>query len=55
MNSIKITYELRRHDSTHFHGWIIWECSDGMESEYFSSKSYEEARAVFLDLHEEIL
>lgn len=36
MDSIKVTYELRRHDSSRFHGWIIWECSDGMESVYFS-------------------
>lgn len=55
MDSIKVTYELRRHDSTHFHGWIVWECSEGMESEYFKSKSYKEAKAVFDDLHPETL
>lgn len=55
MDSIKVTYELRRHDSTYFHGWIIWECSDGMESEYFKSISYEETHDVFSDLHPETL
>ena len=55
MDSIKVTYELRRHDSTHFHGWIVWECSDGLESEYFKSASYDEAHAVFSDLHDEVL
>ena len=53
MDSIKVTYELRRHDSARFHGWIVWECSDGMESVYFQSSSYDEARAVFKDLHPE--
>ena len=55
MDSIKVTYELRRHDSTRFHGWIIWECSDGMESVYFQSTSLAEARAVFNDVHPETL
>lgn len=55
MESIKVTYELRRHDSTHFHGWIVWECSEGFENEYFSSTSYEEAHAVYEDLHPEVL
>ena len=55
MDSIKVTYELRRHDSTHFHGWIVWECCEGFENEYFSSTSYEEARAIYEDLHPEVL
>lgn len=55
MDSIKVTYELRRHDSAHFHGWIVWECSDGMESVYFQSASEDEARAVYNDLHPETL
>lgn len=55
MDSIKVTYELRRHDSPNFHGWIVWECSDYMEEEYFSSTSYDEARAVLNDLHPETL
>ena len=50
MDSMKVTYELRRHDSPNFHGWIIWECSDGMESEYYQSKSLDECRAVMHDL-----
>ena len=48
-----ITYKLTRHDSRNFHGWIIWECSDGMEEEYFSTTSYEEARAMYNDLQNE--
>ena len=55
MDCIKVTYELRRHDSTRFHGWIIWECSDGMESVYFQSASLAEAQDVFNDLHPETL
>ena len=55
MDSIKVTYELRRHDSTHFHGWIVWECCEGFENEYFSSTSYEEAHAIYEDLHPEVL
>lgn len=54
MNSINVTYELRRHDSPNFHGWIIWECyGDFMEKEYFSTTSRNEALAVFRDLHTE--
>ena len=55
MDCIKVTYELRRHDSPRFHGWIIWECSDGMESVYFQSASLAEAQDVFNDLHPETL
>ena len=55
MDNIKVTYELRRHDSSRFHGWIVWECSDGMESVYFQSTSLTEAKAVFNDLHAEVL
>lgn len=55
MDSIKITYELRRHDSPNFHGWIVWECYEGVENEYFSSTSYEDAYAIFSDLHPETL
>lgn len=55
MDSIKVTYKLERFDSAHWHGWIVWECSEGMESEYFSSTSYEDAHAVFSDLHPETL
>ena len=51
--SIKVTYKLRRHDSVHFHGWIIWACYDGVQEEYFKSTSRDEARAVLRDLHPE--
>lgn len=51
MDSIKVTYEIRRHDSPNFHGWIIWECSDYMEEVYYQSTSLEEARAVMRDLN----
>lgn len=50
MDSIKVTYELRRHDSPNFHGWIVWECSEGMEEEYYSSVSLSDARNVMRDL-----
>lgn len=50
MDSIKVTYELRRHDSPNFHGWIVWECSEGMEEVYFSSTSLADARAIMRDL-----
>jgi hypothetical protein len=53
MDGIKVTYKLERHDSTHFHGWIVWECYDGVEEEYFSSTSFDEANAIFNDLHPE--
>jgi len=50
MDSIEVTYELRRFDTAHFHGWIVWEIYDGVEDVYFSSPSFEEARDVFKDL-----
>ena len=51
MDSIKVTYKLRRHDSPNFHGWIIWECfGDFMEEEYFSTISRKEALEVMKDL-----
>ena len=46
MDSIKVTYELARHDTPNFHGWIIWECSEGMEAAIYHSTSLEDARAV---------
>lgn len=53
--SIKVTYELRPHHSPNFHGWIVWECSAGMESVYYQSESYEDAYAVYKDCHPEEL
>lgn len=54
MDSIKITYELRRHDSPNFHGWVIWKCyEDFMEEEYFASESRNEALSILKDLHAE--
>lgn len=50
MDCIEVTYELRRHDSSHFHGWIVWECSDYMESVYYQSESLEDCRAIMRDL-----
>jgi hypothetical protein len=55
MDSIKVTYKLRRHDSSRFHGWIVWMCYEGVEEEYFSTTSYDEARAFLADLHPETL
>lgn len=50
MDSIKVTYELRRFDTEHFHGWVVWEIYEGVEDVYFSSPSYEDALAIFKDL-----
>lgn len=50
MESIEVTYKLERYDCFNFHGWVVWECSAGMESEYFSSESLDEAVAVMHDL-----
>ena len=48
--SIEITYKIERHDCVNFHGWIVWECSDGMESVYYQDASFDNAMAVFHDL-----
>lgn len=50
MESIEVTYKLERYDCFNFHGWIVWECSDGMESEYFHSESLDDVVAVMHDL-----
>ena len=50
MESVKVTYKFERYDCFNFHGWVVWECSDGMEEEYFHSESFDEAIAVFRDL-----
>lgn len=43
-------YEVRRVDTVNFHGWVIFECSDFFEEEYFSSESYDEIKQVMRDL-----
>ena len=50
MNSFSYTYKVERVDSRNFHGWIVLECSDGMEEEIFSSTSYDEIQAFMQDL-----
>ena len=51
MYGIEVTYKLELTAN----GWVVWECTPSMESEYFTSKSYDEARAVYNDLHPETL
>lgn len=48
--SIEVTYLVERRDTPNFHGWIIFECSDGLEEQYFSSANWSEVRAVLRDL-----
>lgn len=50
MESISYTYEVKRVDTRNFHGWVVFECSEGMEEEIFSSTSYEEVKAFIHDL-----
>ena len=50
--SIKVTYKyvLNRFDTPNFHGWVIFECSDGLEELIYSSTSLKEAKAFLHDL-----
>lgn len=50
MNSISYTYKLERIDTRNFHGWAVFECSEGLEEEIFSTPSLDEARAFMRDL-----
>ena len=50
MDSISYTYKAERMDTRNFHGWVVFECSEGMEEEIFSSASYEEVKAFMRDL-----
>lgn len=50
MENISYTYKLERVDTRNFHRYIVFECSEGMEEEIFSSVSYDEARAFMHDL-----
>ena len=43
-------YEVRRIDTINFHGWVIFECYDGFEEEYFSSKDFNEIKEMMADL-----
>ena len=52
--SIKVTYELRRHDSIRTHQWEIWVSWDGItESCCYSCTSHKEAMAVLGELRAE--
>ena len=53
--SIEVTYKyvLNRFDTPNFHGWVIFECSDGLEELVYSSTSLDEAKAVLRDLQGE--
>ena len=50
MESISYTYKIERMDTRNFHGWVVFEGSEGMEEEIFSSASYEEVKAFMRDL-----
>ena len=50
MDTISYTYRAERVDTRNFHGWIVFECSDGYEEEIFSSPSLDEVRAFMHDL-----
>ena len=50
MDGITYTYEVERIDTINFHGWVIFECSEGMKEEIFSSDSMDEIRAFMADL-----
>lgn len=50
MDSISYTYKLERVDTRNFHGYVVFECSEGMEEEIFSSTSYDEVSAFMQDL-----
>ena len=45
-----ISYALERRDTPNFHGWIILERNEGLDTEIFSSTSLEEARTFLNDL-----
>lgn len=50
MNSISYTYKVERVDTRNFHGWVIFECSEGMKEEIFSSTSHEDIKNFMRDL-----
>jgi hypothetical protein len=50
MDSISYTYKVERMDTRNFHGWVIFECSAGMEEEIFSSASYDDIKNFMHDL-----
>ena len=50
MESIEVTYKFERYDCFNFHGWVVWECSEGMESVYYQDESFDNAMSVYRDL-----
>lgn len=48
--SINVTYRLERKVTKNFQGWIIWQCYEGVEEEYYSTSSYQDAREMLRDL-----
>lgn len=50
MNTISYTYRAERMDTRNFHGWIVFECSEGYEEEIFSSTSLDEIKVFMRDL-----
>ena len=55
MDNISYTYTIERVDNRNFHGWVVFECSEGMEEEIFSSTSFDEIKAFIHDLRAEVL
>ena len=49
MDSISYTYEVERRDTCNFHGWVVFECSEYLEEEIFSSELRSEAEAILRD------
>ena len=50
MESISYTYEVERVDTINFHGWVVFECSECLMDEIFSSSSLDEIKAFMRDL-----
>ena len=50
MDSISYTYEVKRFDTPNFHGWVVFECSEGMKEEIFKSTSHKEVSDFMRDL-----
>ena len=45
-----VSYTLERYDTRNFHGWVVFECSDGYEEEIFSSTSLKEAQTFLNEM-----
>lgn len=50
MDGISYTYKVERFDTPSFHGWVIFECSEGLEEEIFSSSNIQDIKDFMHDL-----